>query len=45
MIENYPNPRRKHCETGTFLNMLDYYGYRDISEPMAFGIGSGIYFL
>ena len=45
MIENYPNPRRKHCETGTFLNMLDYYGYRNISEPMAFGIGSGIYFL
>lgn len=44
MIENYPNPRRKHCETGTFLNMLEYYGYQ-ISEPMAFGIGSGIYFL
>ena len=44
MIENYPNPRRKHCETGTFLNMLDYYGYQ-ISEPMAFGIGSGIFFL
>ena len=43
MIDNFPNPRRKHCETGTFLNMLEYYGYQ-ISEPMAFGIGSGIYF-
>lgn len=44
MIDNFPNPRRKHCETGTFLNMLDYYGYQ-IDEAMAFGIGSGIYFL
>lgn len=44
MIDNFPNPRRKHCETGTFLNILEYYGY-EISEPMAFGIGSGIYFL
>lgn len=44
MVDNFPNPRRKHCETGTFLNMLDYYGYQ-INEAMAFGIGSGIFFL
>jgi len=44
MIQNYPNDRRNHCESGTLANMMKYYGY-EISEPMAFGIGGGIYFL
>ena len=44
MIENYPNGRRHHCESGTLVNMMEYYGYK-ISEPMAFGIGSGIYLM
>ena len=44
MIENYPNERRMHCETGVLANMLEYYGYQ-VSEPMAFGIGGGMYFL
>ena len=44
MIENYPNERRMHCESGVMVNMLEYYGY-EISEPMVFGIGDGIYFL
>ena len=44
MIEGYPNSRRRHCETGAFVNMMEYLGY-EISEPMAFGIGSGLYFL
>jgi len=45
MIENYPNQRKKHCETGTLLNMLKYYGYEDMSETMAFGLGSGFNFV
>ena len=44
MIENYPNERRMHCETGVLVNMLEYHGL-NISEPMAFGIGSGLYFM
>lgn len=44
MIENYPNERRMHCETGLLVNMLKYYGF-EMSEQMAFGIGGGIYFL
>lgn len=44
MIENYPNDRRHHCESGILVNMLRYYGF-NISEPMAFGIGGGIYVL
>lgn len=44
MIDNYPNQRRLHCETGLLVNMLAYYGV-EMSEAMAFGIGSGLYFL
>ena len=44
MIPTFPNQRRLHCETGVLVNLLEYYGY-NISEPMAFGIGGGMYFL
>ena len=44
MIENFPNPRRMHCETGVLVNMMEYYGVK-ISEPMAFGIGGGMFFI
>lgn len=44
MIENFPNERRLHCETGAFVSMMEYYGL-EMSEAMAFGIGSGLYFL
>lgn len=32
-----------HCESGVTTNLLRHYGV-DISEPMAFGIGAGIFF-
>lgn len=32
-----------HCESGVTTNMLRFYGI-DISEPMAFGIGAGLFF-
>jgi hypothetical protein len=32
-----------HCESGVTTNLLRYYGI-DISEPMAFGIGAGLFF-
>lgn len=32
-----------HCESGVTTNLLRYYGV-DISEPMAFGIGAGLFF-
>ena len=44
MINNFPNQRRMHCETGVIVNTMNYYGY-DISEQMVFGIGGGMYFL
>lgn len=33
-----------HCENGVISNLLKHHGY-PISEPMAFGIGSGLFFV
>ncbi len=32
-----------HCESGVFSNLLKAHGF-DISEPMAFGLGQGLFF-
>lgn len=44
MIENFPNDRREHCETGSLQNLMKYYGL-ELSEEMAFGIGGALYLL
>jgi len=43
LITSYTHKQAAHCESGTISNLLRYHGL-DISEPMAFGIGSGIFF-
>lgn len=40
---NYTHQQAGHCESGTTSNLFRFYGM-DISEPMAFGIGNGLYF-
>lgn len=42
MIE-FKHQQTAHCECGVVSNMFRHYGL-EISEPMAFGIGSGIFF-
>ncbi|MCG8573131.1 MAG: BtrH N-terminal domain-containing protein [Spirochaetes bacterium] len=42
-IENYEHLVASHCESGSVRNILKHSGF-DISEPMAFGIGSGVVF-
>ena len=44
MMINYPHGRAIHCETGSIRNLLKFYGH-EISEPMIFGIGSGLSFI
>lgn len=44
MIINYPHKRGIHCETANTKNLLEFYGY-NYSEPLIFGIGSGIDFI
>jgi len=40
---NYTHRQAGHCESGATSNLLRFYG-KDMSEPMAFGIGNGLYF-
>ena len=40
---DYTHRQAGHCESGATSNLFNYYGI-DFSEPMAFGVGTGIYF-
>ena len=40
---NFEHRQLAHCENGVVSNLLRYYGI-DLSEPMIFGIGSGMFF-
>ncbi len=43
MIIPFEHKSQAHCESGVTSNLLKHYGL-PISEPMAFGIGSGLFF-
>lgn len=40
---NFHHRQSAHCETGVAANLLTHHGL-EISEPMAFGIGAGLFF-
>lgn len=40
---NFEHRQSAHCETGVISNLMRHHGL-DISEPMALGIGSGLFF-
>lgn len=40
---DFKHVQHAHCESGVTANLLRHYGV-DISEPMAFGIGAGLFF-
>jgi hypothetical protein len=39
----YQHKMAAHCETGTVSGLLNFYGL-SLTEPMVFGIASGIFF-
>jgi len=41
---HFQHRQSAHCENGVISNLLSHQGM-EISEPMAFGIGSGLYFV
>ena len=43
IIENYQHKMAAHCESGSITSLLNYEGMK-ITEPMVFGISSGIFF-
>ena len=40
---DFEHSQAAHCETGVISNLLRYHGL-NVSEPLAFGIGSGLFF-
>src|ERR1700712_168996 len=40
---DFKHSQSAHCENGVTANLLNYQGIR-LSEPMIFGIGSGLFF-
>ncbi len=44
METNFTHHQSAHCENGVASNLLKHNGF-DISEPMIFGIGSGLFFV
>ena len=42
-MTQFSHTQTAHCESGVISNMFRHYGLQ-ISEPMAFGIGAGIFF-
>ena len=44
MSINFEHRSAAHCEAGVVSNLLNFYGYQ-LSEPMVFGIGAGLYFV
>ncbi len=44
MKMNFHHQQAAHCENGVTSNLLRYYGI-DISEAMAFGLASGLFFI
>jgi len=44
MNVDFTHHQAAHCENGVISNLLKHKGY-EISEPMAFGLGSGIFFV
>lgn len=40
----FEHQQHAHCETGVTVNLLKHMGL-EISEPLAFGLGSGLYFV
>jgi Domain of unknown function (DUF4872)/Butirosin biosynthesis protein H, N-terminal len=43
IIEDFKHHQHAHCESGVTTNLLQYAGV-NMSEPMTFGIGAGIFF-
>src|SRR5450432_4807958 len=41
----FQHTQAAHCENGVTTSLLRHYGVRQITEPLAFGIGSGLFFI
>ncbi len=45
MQTDFHHIQSAHCENGVTTNLLRFVGVNNITEPLAFGIGSGLFFI
>lgn len=45
METEFKHIQSAHCENGVTINLLKHSGVNEITEPLAFGIGAGIFFI
>ena len=45
MAENFTHIQSAHCENGVITNLLRQAGHDYMTEPMAFGLGSGLFYI
>lgn len=45
MPNTFQHLQAAHCENGVTTNLLNYVGVSQITEPLAFGIGSGLFYI
>jgi hypothetical protein len=45
MKVDFKHIQAAHCENGVTTNLLKYIGIDEITEPLAFGIGAGLFFI
>jgi hypothetical protein len=44
VITNFEHHHAAHCESGATAGLCRYQGIEDVTEPLAFGIGGGVFF-
>jgi hypothetical protein len=45
VVENFKHIQTAHCENGVITSLLNHQGLDFMTEPLAFGMGSGIFYI
>ncbi len=45
MQDKYTHTQAAHCENGVITNFIKSYGHDFMTEPLAFGLGSGLFYI
>ncbi len=45
LSSNFTHIQAAHCENGVTTSLLSHYGIKKITEPLAFGIGAGLFYI
>ena len=45
MKVDFQHIQTAHCENGVTVSLLRHYGVEKITEPLAFGMGSGLFYI